>query len=146
MTTNESFMPNEIALTAAGGWVTNADGDILWIHRLGVWDLPKGKQEKGESLMDCAVREVQEECGLKGVRIVRALCQTVHRYALGNQTMVKTTHWFSMEVDGVPPLTPQKEERISRAEWVPIEDCSFLAGSTYPTIREVHYCAVQPSL
>ncbi len=36
-------------LIAAGGWVMNEFNEVLWIFRLGVWDLPKGKVEKNES-------------------------------------------------------------------------------------------------
>jgi 8-oxo-dGTP pyrophosphatase MutT (NUDIX family) len=148
---NYIFMDNEpiaieIALTAAGGWVLNADRDVLWIHRLGQWDLPKGKLESGESLESCAVREVEEECGIQGVRLVAPLCQTVHRYPLNGQIAVKTTHWYAMEVDGVPVLTPQKEERISRAEWVPQEDCWFLAEASYATLKEVEEAAFATGL
>jgi 8-oxo-dGTP pyrophosphatase MutT (NUDIX family) len=35
------------------------------ILRLGKWDLPKGKMEKNEEPMICAIREVEEECGIK---------------------------------------------------------------------------------
>ncbi|MEK9830598.1 MAG: NUDIX hydrolase, partial [Schleiferiaceae bacterium] len=38
------------ALTAAGGWVKNGRGEVLWIYRLGHWDLPKGKLESGENM------------------------------------------------------------------------------------------------
>jgi hypothetical protein len=51
-----------------------------------------------------------------------------------------------MEVDGVPALTPQKEERISRAEWVPQEDCWFLAEASYATLKEVEEAAFAAGL
>ncbi len=44
---------------AGGGVVKNSSGQILFIHRLGVWDLPKGKAEKGESNEETALREVE---------------------------------------------------------------------------------------
>ena len=47
--------------TAAGGLVFNPKGEILAMQRRGFWDLPKGKMEKGESIQQTAVREVQEE-------------------------------------------------------------------------------------
>ena len=51
---------------AAGGVVTNADG-ILMIKRNGIYDLPKGHMEKGESPEECAAerseeRRVGKEC------------------------------------------------------------------------------------
>lgn len=132
---------NVIVLTAAGGWVLNAANEVLWIHRMGQWDLPKGKLEAGESIPECAVREVEEECGLTGVELVAPLCETVHSYPLDGATATKTTHWFLMRVAGTPALTPQKSEGISRAEWIPQDDCHFLAGTTYTTLREVEEAA-----
>src|SRR5690606_25043669 len=56
---------------AAGGVVFNSAGDLLMIHRLGRWDLPKGKCEHNESVNESAIREVQEECGIKQLHIRR---------------------------------------------------------------------------
>jgi len=46
--------------------VTNAKDDILLVHRRDndLWALPGGGMELGESIEDCAVREVKEETGL----------------------------------------------------------------------------------
>ncbi|ULT24020.1 NUDIX domain-containing protein [Sphingobacterium sp. E70] len=52
-------------IKAAGGLVKNGDGDYLFIYRLGKWDLPKGKVEDNEKMKEAAVREVEEECGIK---------------------------------------------------------------------------------
>ena len=49
---------------AAGGLICNDLGEFLLIFRNGMWDLPKGKREKGESTAENAVREVMEECGI----------------------------------------------------------------------------------
>ena len=53
-------------IIAAGGVVFRIEHEvvsILLIFRNGVWDLPKGKLEKGESIEMCASREVSEETG-----------------------------------------------------------------------------------
>src|SRR5665648_657317 len=55
-----------VEIPAAGGLVRNENGLFLFIRRLGVWDLPKGKIEKNETPELAAVREVEEECGLSG--------------------------------------------------------------------------------
>src|SRR5690606_31916672 len=65
-------------IKAAGGVVTKGDR-VLFIHRLGKWDLPKGKFEKGESPAECAVREVEEECGIQ-VRLGLSIGKTWHTY------------------------------------------------------------------
>jgi hypothetical protein len=52
-------------IKAAGGLVKNGKGEYLFIHRLGKWDLPKGKIEENEKMSEGAVREVEEECGIR---------------------------------------------------------------------------------
>jgi diadenosine hexaphosphate hydrolase (ATP-forming) len=49
----------------AGGVVINGEGRVLMIrHRNGTWVFPKGHIETGESKVDAAVREVEEEAGV----------------------------------------------------------------------------------
>jgi len=56
-------------VVAAGGVVTNKKGKVLFIYRNDKWDLPKGKLDKGETIEACAIREVEEETGVKGLKI-----------------------------------------------------------------------------
>ena len=42
---------------------------MLFIYRFNKWDLPKGKLNKGEKKQDCAIREVEEECGICNLQI-----------------------------------------------------------------------------
>src|SRR3546814_13598 len=65
-------------IKAAGGLVKNGDGDYLFIFRLGKWDLPKGKVEPGESMKTAAVREVEEECGIRVDYLGQKLSTTYH--------------------------------------------------------------------
>ena len=51
---------------AAGGLIRDWRGRALLYFRRGAWDMPKGHQETGESLEECALREVAEETGLAG--------------------------------------------------------------------------------
>ena len=71
-------MPTQ--LIAAGGLVTNPNGEILWIFRRGFWDLPKGKLDEGETIQSCAVREVQEETGLINIQLHQMIGFTNHTY------------------------------------------------------------------
>ncbi|MFM6999219.1 MAG: NUDIX hydrolase [Bacteroidota bacterium] len=128
---------SEQAVTAAGGWVENSHGEVLWIHRLGRWDLPKGKLEEGEEIASCALREVEEECGLSGLKLGSKLLETVHAYAQNGTDFVKTTHWFRMKVDGRPELTPQTEEGIDSVRWMAEAEWREAAKDTYPSIQEV---------
>ena len=69
----QDFCSKFIMVEASGGLVFNKDGDILMIFRNGKWDLPKGKLEIGESVEECAIREVEEECGIVGLNIIDKL-------------------------------------------------------------------------
>src|SRR5262245_43144571 len=60
----KAFFKHFHLIEAAGGIVQNDKKELLFIHRLGKWDLPKGKIEKKESPETCAVREVEEETGV----------------------------------------------------------------------------------
>ena len=56
---------------AAGGLVEHQSGKVLFIFRNDKWDLPKGRVEKKEILIDGAVREVMEETGVKDLIVKR---------------------------------------------------------------------------
>jgi ADP-ribose pyrophosphatase YjhB (NUDIX family) len=105
-------------IEAAGGIVNNTDGNILFIKRLGKWDLPKGKMEKGESREESAVREIEEETGLKDVELVRFINTTYHIYIERNgDKVLKCTHWFEMNFKGEDTSKPQIEEGITEVAW-----------------------------
>jgi hypothetical protein len=130
-------------LTAAGGWVENEFGEVLWIFRLGMWDLPKGKLENDEELHECAIREVQEECGLKEITLGQKLIKTIHKYNIEGVSFKKTTHWYRMNVKGRPKLNPQFEEDIELAIWLTKKDWLSKLHSTYPTICQVSEAAMK---
>jgi 8-oxo-dGTP pyrophosphatase MutT (NUDIX family) len=105
-------------IEAAGGIVNNPDGKVLFIKRLGKWDLPKGKMEKGESREESAVREIEEETGLKDVELVRFINTTYHIYIERNgDKVLKCTHWFEMNFSGEDTSKPQIEEGITEVAW-----------------------------
>ena len=64
----EDFCSKYKIVNAAGGIVFN-DTKLLMIFRNGLWDLPKGKVEPNENLKECAIREVEEETGVKDLTI-----------------------------------------------------------------------------
>ncbi|WP_027374353.1 MULTISPECIES: NUDIX hydrolase [Chryseobacterium] len=105
-------------IEAAGGLVNNPQGETLFIKRLGKWDLPKGKMEKGESREESAVREIEEETGLKEVELVKFINTTYHIYIERNgEKILKCTHWFEMNFDGEDTSKPQIEEGITEVAW-----------------------------
>ena len=66
-------------IKAGGGVVKNNNDQILFIYRLKKWDLPKGKLDKGETIRDCAKREVEEETKVK-VNLKQKIISTWHTY------------------------------------------------------------------
>ena len=105
-------------IEAAGGIVNRPNGDILFIKRLGKWDLPKGKMEKGESREESAVREIEEETNLQNVELLDFINTTYHIYTERNgDKVLKYTHWFEMNFDGKDTSKPQLEEGITEVAW-----------------------------
>ena len=125
-------------IEAAGGLVTLSDGRILLIERLGKWDLPKGKAEKGEPLQETALREVVEECGLKTApKITGELTHTFHTYHRDGRHILKHTAWYTMRYDGDENLRPQFDEDITQAVWMPQDRLNFVLQNTYESIKRV---------
>ncbi len=124
-------------IEAAGGLVRNENGEFLMIYRKGFWDLPKGKLDKGETLKECAVREVEEECGIKNISLEKKIGVTYHVYGNKKDLNLKPSHWYHMKVSGTPELIPQTEESIEKAQWVKSDDVPKLLKLAYPSIKEV---------
>jgi len=124
-------------IKAAGGLVENAEGQLLFIHRNGKWDLPKGKVEPGEKVKIAAIREVEEECGLEVKSRDYRITKTYHVYPMDGQIVLKRTTWYKMSVSGVPSLVPQQEEGISQAIWVARHEVDEKMKNTYPSIIDV---------
>jgi 8-oxo-dGTP pyrophosphatase MutT (NUDIX family) len=122
---------------AAGGFVLNSSGAFLGIKRLGKWDLPKGKAEPGEDIQTTALREVEEECGINGLKIIRFLSDTYHVYPLRHHYALKCTRWYLMSWDGSGRLKPQHEEGIEAVRWFEIHQRDEFLNNTYASIAEV---------
>jgi len=122
---------------AGGGLVKNKSGEYLLIFRNKKWDLPKGKLEKKESAPNGAKREVEEECGIKGVKIVKPIQETYHIYKLQGKMNIKQTKWFEMSYSGSKTTKPQKEEGIEKAVWVKKSQITKLTKNMYPSIQDI---------
>lgn len=135
------FRSSFTEIPAAGGLVQNREGAFLFIDRLGVWDLPKGKIEKNETPETAAVREVQEECGLNGLQVVRQLDSTYHIYRspylkYPNNLVLKETKWFQMDYPGDALPIPQQEENILDARWFATSELGLVMVKTYSSLRD----------
>lgn len=120
-------------ISAAGGVVyripaVNDDPEVLLIYRNGVWDIPKGKLEQGESIPMCAAREVAEETGSVLPLIISDLGTTYHEYNQKGKEYGKTTYWYSMIYRGEQDLVPQKEEGIEKIEWISVSEALQKVG------------------
>jgi 8-oxo-dGTP pyrophosphatase MutT (NUDIX family) len=124
-------------ILAAGGLVKNKLEEILMIFRRGKWDLPKGKLDEGETLENCAKREVEEETGLHHTKLIRPLKITYHTYVQFGKHILKETHWYLMKTSGDEKLIPQTEEEISEIIWVKKEDLKKYLNNTFATIEMV---------
>lgn len=133
----KAFYKKFTIIQAGGGLVANEKGEILLIHRRGKWDLPKGKLDEGETLEACALREVEEETGLKNVKLKKPLLITYHTYHEGSRFILKESYWYSMTVKGKQSLVPQTEEDIVETRWVLPADIPGYLPEAFPSVRDV---------
>ena len=121
---------------ASGGVVFNNE-KLLMIFRNGFGDLPKGKIELNESELECAVREVEEECGIERLAVVKFLKYTYHTYVEDDQPILKKTSWFLMSSDYKKKLTPQKSEGISKVIWVSKNEIPYKLDNSFENIKDL---------
>jgi len=120
---------------AAGGVVTNKEGKVLFIFRNNKWDLPKGKLEKGESLEEAALREVEEETGVKGLKLENHLKTTYHIFKAGGRYKLKEVHWYAMKTSFAGKLKGQKSEGIAKVKWMGPKKIKKALENSYVNIR-----------
>ncbi|POY37815.1 NUDIX hydrolase [Solitalea longa] len=133
----KNLMEKLCYIEAAGGLVKNKNEEYLFIYRLNKWDLPKGKLEKKESIIECAVREVEEECGITINSVSHELPSTFHIYKLKGELVLKRTYWFAMNYNGNQQLVPQTEEDIAEVRWLKKEQFNMVIENTYPAIKSL---------
>lgn len=124
-------------IIAGGGIVENEESKILFQFRRGKWDLPKGKLDEGESIEECAVREVEEETGLRNIQLGELIGVTTHYYKEKGVDIEKETHWFAMRVAGEQELVPQLEEDIMELRWVSENEVEDYLSNTFKNITEI---------
>ncbi|MFC4268617.1 NUDIX hydrolase [Polaribacter marinivivus] len=133
------FLTQIKVVPAAGGLVKNNKNDILFIYRNNIWDLPKGRIEKNESIETAAIREVEEECSIFNLTIEKQLITTYHIY-FQNKNKLKLTYWFLMNSNYDKPLIPQIEEGITKVEFIKEESIDTILKESYANIRLVYDC------
>lgn len=129
-------MKQKIAVAkAGGGLVYNDKGEVLFIFRNGKWDLPKGGTEKGESMEETAIREVEEETGVKGLKIVDKLQKTYHVFKRNGQYKLKVTTWYRMKTSYNGAMEGQQEEGIEKVAWLKPAEIKEALTNSYENIK-----------
>ncbi len=131
----EKFSAKIPIITAAGGLVKNKKGKILFIFRNDKWDLPKGKLDKGESIEGAALREVEEETGVKNLEIDHYLKTTYHIFKRNGEYRLKQVYWFAMTTDYSGELKPEKSEGITKVRWKGPKKTSKALKKSYHNIK-----------
>ena len=129
------FLKKFPCVEAAGGLVAHSNGSYLFIYRNDKWDLPKGKVEKREVIIDAAVREVMEETGVADLVVKKPMPTTYHVYNANGKYKLKKTYWFLMKTNSNAPLTPQLEENIQSAVWKTTSEFPSLKENAYENIK-----------
>lgn len=107
------------------------------MYRKKKWDLPKGKIEKEEGVKAGAIREIEEETGVKIKSIIKKLGKTYHTYKLKDKWVLKETHWFLAEGDDESELVPQTEEGIEKVGWFDNKGVKSNLKNSYVSIKDV---------
>ncbi|WP_037325487.1 NUDIX hydrolase [Salinimicrobium terrae] len=122
-------------VTAGGGLVLNPQKEVLFIYRNGRWDLPKGKVEKNESIEAGAIREVEEETGVKDLKISKFLLATYHIFQRKGRYRLKVTYWYEMMTDYDGELIPEEKEGIKKVKWKNMEKAQKALTKSYANIK-----------
>lgn len=130
------YIKSKFKVIHAAGGVVDKDGKILLIYRKGTWDLPKGKIDKGEKKRDCAVREVEEETGVK-VSVQQKINTTWHTYVTNKKYILKKTHWYVMHCVDDSNMAAQTEEDIEEVKWMTLSELRAAMYGSYRSIRVV---------
>ena len=130
------LVKQQFTIVKAAGGLIKEGKNILMIYRLKRWDLPKGKRDKGETMKECAVREVEEECNIK-VALGDKICTTWHTYTRFKKRILKKTNWYYMDCLDDTKMQPQEDEGIEAVAWFSRKNIEENLKNSYPSIRHV---------
>ena len=109
---------------AAGGIILQGEGidrSVVLVHRSRYddWSFPKGKLDADEDEASAALREVEEETGLR-CRLGRTLGAVTYRDRRGRPKVVR---YFQMDANG-GAFTPNRE--VDELRWVPVDEATHV--------------------
>ena len=123
-------------MAPAAGGVVVSQGRFAAIERHGIPDLPKGHVEEEEAVTAAALREVEEETGLAGLSIVKALPSSWHAYLYEDEWRLKQTSWFLMTASDESGVRPQRDEDITEVVFLGLDDLDWFLGNTYRSLAD----------
>jgi 8-oxo-dGTP pyrophosphatase MutT (NUDIX family) len=105
-----------LVVRAAGGIVCR-DAQVLLVHRpkYDDWTFPKGKADPGESDEDCALREVEEETGLR-CALERELPSSSYTDSRGRHKLVR--YWLMRPTEG----SFEPTEEVDEIAWLSVPE------------------------
>lgn len=113
----------------AGSWHA-----LLIRDPYGKWSLPKGHIEGGESLREAALREVEEETGIRPEAVGPRIDTVDWIFRKGDETVHKYCTFFLMRSRNGKAV-PQLDEGITECIWLPVRDAA--SRIRYSDTREV---------
>jgi 8-oxo-dGTP pyrophosphatase MutT (NUDIX family) len=93
----------------------------------GVWALPKGNVDEGESPAETAVREVREETGVEG-RLVEKLGDVRYVYSRGGERIFKIVSFFLLRAGRgrIGEIEERMRIEVADARWLPLDEAARL--------------------
>lgn len=116
------------------------------------WTFPKGHVRKGELYKHAAEREIEEELGLKGIRLIKPLGQIDiwfrDRFVFKGKMVHKFIHYFLFEASDntklIKPIAHEGGEKIQAVSWVPSH--LLIKRSAYKDMKPIIGRALQTAL
>jgi len=119
---------------SAGGVIVRRRHGRWWVAAIrpngkpeGVWALPKGLIDAGETGAETAVREVAEETGLTG-RLEQKLGDVRYVYTRGGERIFKVVSFFLLRWRSgrIGELPAGMELEVAEVRWLPLDEAPRL--------------------
>lgn len=128
---------------SAGGIIKGPGGKIVLVEQKGnSWSFPKGGIEEGETPLQAAVREIREETGITGPKLVQEL-GSYERYSIGKDGVSENKEWglqkktlflFAVPTDELPHRAPDPDGEITDVRFVTLAEAYDML--THPKDKE----------
>lgn len=137
-----SPIPKEVC---AGGVIFYRDNNqykfVVILDAYGRWTLPKGHVEKDEQVEETAIREIEEETGLKDLKLLEKIGETEYEvHQPQTQPFLKKVHFFLFETNYQDLVLPATAE-VKDAKWLKATDALNLIN--YENIKVIFETALR---